>query len=212
MITIKTFVFNAFQENTYLLYDETKECIIIDAGCYIENERNEISSFISDNNLTPKFLLNTHCHIDHILGNNFLAEKYNLKLRAHKDDSVLLANAVSYGSVYGFEIAEPVKIENEVDEQSEIKFGNSSLKPLYVPGHSPGSLAYYSAEDNFVIVGDVLFAGSIGRTDLPGGDYDTLINSINSKLLPLGDNVKVYTGHGPYTTIGAEIHSNPFLK
>ena len=211
MIKIKTFVFNPFQENTFLLYDDTKQCAIIDAGCYSEKERNELISFIEKNDLEPVKLLNTHCHIDHILGNCFVARQYNLKSEAHQKDNIILENVVQHGRVFGVEAEQPPEMQIFLEENDIVKFGSSQLLVLHAPGHSQGSIVFYNKEQKFAIVGDVLFNGSIGRTDLPGGDYDTLIKCIKDKLFVLEDDVVVYTGHGPETTIGYERKTNPFF-
>ncbi len=212
MIEIKTFVFNPFQENTYVLSDETKECVIIDCGCYEDHERKQLQNYIEDNNLKPVALLNTHSHVDHILGNQWVKETYNIPLMASTKDEPLLATAVSHGKMYGMILNEPPVIDNDIDESKTIKFGTSELKILDVPGHSPGCIAFYNDEQRFVFSGDVLFCGSIGRTDLPGGDYDQIMSSIMDKLTTLDDDYKVYAGHGPSTTIGIERKSNPFLS
>ena len=213
MIKIQSFTFNGFQENTYVLFDESKKCIIIDPGCYEQNEKLELERFIVDNELEPVKLINTHCHIDHVLGNRFVAEKWSLDLEMHELDLPTLRSVKDYCQLYGFhnyeESPEPSTFLKEGDK---IHFGNSSLDVLFAPGHAPGHIALYSKEQHFVIGGDVLFQMSIGRTDLPGGDYDTLINSIKDKLLPLDEQKKVYCGHGPSTTIGFEKANNPFLK
>jgi glyoxylase-like metal-dependent hydrolase (beta-lactamase superfamily II) len=213
MIKIQSFTFNGFQENTYVLFDESKKCIIIDPGCYEQNEKLELERFIVDNELEPVKLINTHCHIDHVLGNRFVAEKWSLDLEMHELDLPTLHSVKDYCQLYGFhnyeESPEPSTFLKEGDK---IHFGNSSLDVLFAPGHAPGHIALYSKEQHFVIGGDVLFQMSIGRTDLPGGDYDTLINSIKDKLLPLDEQTKVYSGHGPSTTIGYEKTNNPFLK
>jgi len=203
MIKIQSFTFNGFQENTYVLFDESKKCIIIDPGCYEQNEKLELERFIVDNELEPVKLINTHCHIDHVLGNRFVAEKWSLDLEMHELDLPTLHSVKDYCQLYGFhnyeESPEPSTFLKEGDK---IHFGNSSLDVLFTPGHAPGHIVLYSNEQHFVIGGDVLFQMSIGRTDLPGGDYDTLINSIKDKLLPLDEQTKVYSGHGPSTTIG----------
>ncbi|MDB0006522.1 MBL fold metallo-hydrolase [Flavobacteriales bacterium] len=213
MIKIQSFTFNGFQENTYVLFDESKKCIIIDPGCYEQNEKLELERFIVDNELEPVKLINTHCHIDHVLGNRFVAEKWSLDLEMHELDLPTLHSVKDYCQLYGFhnyeESPEPSTFLKEGDK---IHFGNSSLDVLFTPGHAPGHIVLYSNEQHFVIGGDVLFQMSIGRTDLPGGDYDTLINSIKDKLLPLDEQTKVYSGHGPSTTIGYEKTNNPFLK
>jgi len=179
MITIKIFVFNPFQENTFVLHDETGECVVIDAGCYESHEKTEISNYITNNKLRCIKLIHTHCHVDHVLGNAYIASTYKPEIIAHKSDEFLINNAQKHGIVFGFNVEQPLLPDSYIDENSEIKFGNSTMQVFHVPGHSPGSVALYSLEQNFVIVGDVLFKGSIGRTDLPGGDYDMLINSIS---------------------------------
>ncbi|MBN1250559.1 MAG: MBL fold metallo-hydrolase [Bacteroidales bacterium] len=210
-MTIKTFVFNTFQENTYLLFDETNEAVLIDAGCYSQQERDKLSTFIEEKNLTLKKLLNTHSHIDHILGNQFIIENFNLDLESNKDDEFLIKRAKDQGAAFGISIDSPPLPKKHITEGDKIKFGNSVLEIIHTPGHSPGSIVFYNKNEKFMIVGDVLFNQSIGRTDLPGGDYDTLLNSITNKLFPLGDDMEVYCGHGPNTTIGQERISNPFL-
>jgi glyoxylase-like metal-dependent hydrolase (beta-lactamase superfamily II) len=213
MIKIQSFTFNGFQENTYVLFDESKKCIIIDPGCYEQNEKLELERFIVDNELEPIKLINTHCHIDHVLGNRFVAEKWGLDLEMHELDLPTLRSVKDYCQLYGFhnheESPEPSTFLKEGDK---IHFGNSSLDVLFTPGHAPGHIVLHSKEQHFLIGGDVLFQMSIGRTDLPGGDYDTLISSIKDKLLPLDEQTKVYCGHGPSTTIGFEKANNPFLK
>jgi hydroxyacylglutathione hydrolase len=211
MISIQSFVFGPFQENTYILFDETKNCIIIDPGCYDTRERSILESFIRDNKLQPVKLLNTHCHLDHVFGNGFVAEKYNLQLEINKNDQVVLDAYLLMANMYNLNAEPSPQPAVYLNEGDVITFGNSSLEIVFTPGHSPGSITFYNAEQKFMIAGDVLFSGSIGRTDLPGGDYDTLIASIKNKLLPLGDDYKVYNGHGPFTTIGVERKSNPFL-
>ncbi len=211
MITIKRFVFNPFQENTYLLYDETRDAVLIDAGCYAQAEKDKLSNFLKDNNLTLKRLLNTHSHIDHILGNQFITDNYSLDLESHKEDEFLIERAKDQAAAFGITIDSTPKPKKYLYEGDQIKFGNSVLYIIHAPGHSPGSIVFYNKEEKFMVVGDVLFNQSIGRTDLPGGNYDTLINSIKSKLFPLGDDMEVYCGHGENTTIGQERISNPFL-
>ncbi|MCX6256592.1 MAG: MBL fold metallo-hydrolase [Bacteroidia bacterium] len=212
MITIKRFVFNDFQENTYVLHESTGECIIIDAGNYYPEENSALTGYIENNMSKPVRLLNTHCHIDHITGNLFIREKYGLKPEAHSEESMLISHAVSYAEVFGFTIQEPPVISAFLKDNDQVLFGNSILKVLHVPGHSRGSLAFYCKADGFVITGDVLFKGSIGRTDLPGGDFDTLIASIRNKLLVMPDHVIVYPGHGDKTNIRDERNNNPFLQ
>ena len=185
MITIHSFTFNPLQENTYIIYDQTRECLIIDPGCYTSKEQEEITEFITKESLNPVRLLNTHCHIDHILGNHYLAEKYGLKLEIHKIEHPILSAAKEYSHLYDLAYKESPAPGHYLNEGDTIEFGNSKLNTLFVPGHSPGHLAFENSEQRFVIGGDVLFQGSIGRTDLPGGDYSTLIASIKTKFIPL---------------------------
>ena len=215
---IKTFEFNPLGVNTYVLYVEADkngggDCIVIDAACIFPEENDELISFIESNNLTVKRLINTHLHFDHIFGVNVLAEKYNLKLEAHKDDLFLLDSLEQQMKMFGFNTGREYKPEvgNLLTDQDTIKLGDQEMSILHVPGHSPGSLVFYNEEENFAIVGDVLFNGSIGRTDLVGGDFDLLIGGIQSKLFLLPDDTTVYPGHGPSTTIGREKKSNPFV-
>ncbi len=208
---IHRFTFNEFEENTYILYDETGECAIIDPGCSNEQERNQLDAYISAEGLQPTLLINTHGHIDHIYGLNHVHEKYTLDLHIHQGEKVVIDMAPQIGQMYGIPF-EPVDVPmHHIDENDRAKFGNTELEIFFTPGHSPASICFFHRESAQLIAGDVLFQGSIGRTDLPGGDYDTLIGSIVDNLLQLGDEVIVYPGHGPETTIGAERRSNPFL-
>jgi len=211
MIQIHSFTFNPFQENTYVLYDETKECIIIDPGCYTNAEQIELCNFIQLNNLKPIKIINTHCHLDHIFGNNFLATQYNIGIAIHQKDLPLLKALVESANRYQLTAEVSPLPSSFLEEGDDVRFGNSILKILFTPGHSPGSISLYNTNQEFIISGDVLFYGSIGRTDFPGCDYATLIHSITNKLLPLGDNFKVYSGHGPITSIGFEKMNNPYL-
>jgi hydroxyacylglutathione hydrolase len=212
MITVRKFVFNDFQVNTFLVSDETKECLIIDPGCYSVYEKNELRDYCEKNDLIPVKLINTHGHIDHILGNIFIKESYNIPAAAHKSDQNYIKGFSEQGQMFGYNVDDPGEIDEFLEDGDIVKFGASELKVLNVPGHSMGSIALYSAEQRFLIAGDILFNGSIGRTDLPGGDYDTIINSIKTKILTLPRDVTVYPGHGPSTTIGYEIDTNPFLR
>ena len=209
---INKITFNPFQENTFILWDKTKECIIIDPGCYEKNEKEYLSNFIESNNLKPVKLINTHCHIDHILGNKFVSEKWKIDLYMNKKDLPLLEGAGDIAKMYGFENYKGSPYPKHFLEEGDVlEFGNSKLGILFTPGHAPGHICLLNKEENFVVSGDVLFNGGIGRTDLPGGDYDTLINSIKTKLLFLQDDTEVFCGHGPSTSIGKERLSNPFL-
>ena len=211
-MTIKTFTFNPFQENTYLVYDETNEAVIIDAGCLQNAEKQSIKKFLDDNNLTLKRVINTHLHLDHQFGNKFIYNTYGIKPEASIEDEFLLDNVIAQARSFGFPIEEDAQdLGGYITENQGIKFGNSTLVSIHVPGHSPGSMAFYSEKDGVIFSGDVLFQGSIGRTDLPQGNYATLILSITKKLLPLPDSTIVYCGHGPSTTIGFEKKNNPYL-
>lgn len=211
-MTIKTFVFNPFQLNTYLLYDESLEGIIIDAGNSNQQEDAQLFDFVEKEGIQIKGLYYTHAHVDHIVGNNAILKHFNCKSFAHYDSIVFFEQAPDYGKSLGFNISELILPEVFINEDSLIKFGNSKLKVIHTPGHADGSLCFYSMEDQFVIVGDVLFRGSIGRTDLPTGDFDLLAKSIIEKLYSLPSATKVYSGHGPTTSIGYEKVNNPFVN
>ena len=209
---VKSFTFNAFAENTYVLYDNTKECIIIDPGCNNDQERNQLVQFLSENDLQPVRLINTHCHIDHVLGNKFISEKYELPLESHKGEVPVLDSCTMVSNMYQIPYDTSPKITKFLAEEDLIAFGDSELSILFTPGHSPASISFYHKDSGNLIAGDVLFQQSIGRTDLPGGDYDTLIASIKQKFFVLPNETVVYPGHGPSTTIGYEKEHNPFLK
>ncbi len=212
MINIKTFYFNDLRECTYVLWDDTKECVVIDPGCHSAVEKERLRNFIEENGLKPVKLLNTHGHFDHIMGNSFVADQWNLKTYIHPEDKPHLERAVNYCEMFGYTIEQPPLDTVDLEEDGEIVFGESVLKVIHTPGHTRGGVAFYNEKEQFVITGDSLFAGSIGRTDLPGGDYDMLMKSLLDKLVKLGDDFKVYPGHGPVTTIGEEKASNPFLR
>lgn len=212
-MNIKIFTFNQFFENTFIISDSTNECIIIDPGCYDKNEKQILQNYILSNNLIPTRLINTHCHIDHILGNNFVSKTWDLELEIHQKDIDLLKNSKDIADLYGFVNYEKSPITNKfLVEGDIIEFGKSNLEVLFTPGHAPGHISLYSKNENFIISGDVLFNNSIGRTDLPGGNYNTLIDTIKSKILCLDDSTVVYCGHGPSTTVGKERINNPFLN
>jgi len=212
MITIEKFVFNAFGENTYLLYDETKEAVIIDPGCYEQQEKDELAYFIDTNDLKVVKLIYTHCHVDHILGNNFISETYNIKPEIHEAGLPFLERGQEQAKVYGFNIEKAILPEFYFEDEDLIKFGNSELKVVYTPGHADGSVCFINDSQKFVITGDVLFRDSIGRTDFPTGDFDILMKSIHEKLFTLEDDFTVYCGHGPETSIGYEKVNNPFIR
>ncbi|KAA3635510.1 MAG: MBL fold metallo-hydrolase [Bacteroidetes bacterium] len=213
MADVLSLTFNAFQENTYVVYDETGECVIFDPGNSNAGEDQRLLDTITNKGLKPVKLINTHCHIDHVFGNKFVAEQFDLPLGIHEGELPLLEAVPQISQVYGLPQPEPSPKPGYFIEAGEtITFGNTSLLTLFTPGHSPASLCFYCEKDAFVIAGDVLFYGSIGRTDLPGGDYDTLINSVRTELFTLPDNVKVWPGHGPATTVGFEKQNNPFFQ
>lgn len=212
MLTVKSFEFSPIQENTYLLYNEFNSCIIIDPGCYFDDEKETLANFIDKMKLVPKMLLNTHCHLDHVFGNKYVAEKYGLVLRIHEGEKKVLEFAPASGLMYNMPFDNYSGEFDFIKEGEMITLDNDSLKALLTPGHSPASLSFYNQKDGFVISGDTLFKQSIGRTDLPGGDYETLIESIQTRLLTLPDPTIVYSGHGPVTTIGDEKRNNPFLQ
>jgi glyoxylase-like metal-dependent hydrolase (beta-lactamase superfamily II) len=212
MITVKSFTFNPFLENTYVLADlEGGTCWIVDPGCYSNAERQELDDYLSRESLTPEHLINTHCHIDHIFGNAWVHRRYGLKPMLHREEMPVLEAVESIGAMYGLPV-DPSPLPGEfLKEGQELTLGGEVVQVLFTPGHSPGEICLYCPSQHLLIAGDVLFQGSIGRTDLPGGDYDTLLQSIEEKLLDLPDETKVYSGHGPETTIGAERKHNPFL-
>ncbi len=212
MFQVKTFTFNPFQENSYLIYDETKECAIVDPGMLTEQENNYLVEVIDQLGLKPVLLLQTHLHLDHVFGMGFVAKKYGLQPIAHPDDEFLLAQTVEYSRQFGVELnAQPPSLGGYLNDGDTVSFGNTTLKVIHIPGHSPGGIVFYNEEAKVMIAGDVLFQGSVGRSDLPGGSYEDLIHGIQTRLMILPDEVKVYPGHGPATTIGNERVSNPFL-
>ena len=209
---IKKFTFNPYQENTYVLYDESGACVIIDPGMYTGAEQNELVAFIKANNLKPERLLNTHCHIDHVLGNKFVFDNWGLKPEFNKGELYILQAVAGYAPQMGMQYELSPEPEHFLPETGTIEFGNSSLKLIFAPGHSPAHLCFYAEKENFLIGGDVLFYRSIGRTDLPGGNHQQLIDSIKNSVFLLPDDCEVFPGHGPSTTIGFEKMNNPFLR
>ncbi|MDB5111665.1 MAG: fold hydrolase [Mucilaginibacter sp.] len=211
MANIKSFVNNPYQENAYILYDETGECAIIDPGMYTAAEQNAVVNFIKDNNLKPVLLLNTHCHIDHVLSNKFVFDQYGLKPQFNIGETEILEAVVAYAPAMGFRYEVSPLPEVYLPQTGNISFGNTELSLLFTPGHSPAHLCFYDEKANYIIGGDVLFKGSIGRTDLPGGNFEQLLKNIEEKLFIMPDNCTVYPGHGPETTIGYEKQYNPFF-
>lgn len=211
MITVKSFTNNPYQENTYVLYDDTKNAVIIDPGMYHFTEQDAVVNFIKQEGLKINLLLNTHCHIDHVLGNKFIFDQYGLKPILHINELPLLEAVPSYAPQQGFNYEVSPLPEKYLSEGEQIRFGESVLEVIFAPGHSPGHVCFYSKADAILIGGDVLFYGSIGRTDLPGGNHTQLLQSITNNLFSLPDDTKVYPGHGKPTTIGFEKSHNPFF-
>ena len=211
MLKIKSFVFSPIQENTYVLYNESNQCIIIDPGCYFPEEKDELAAFITQSGLKPVMLLNSHCHLDHVFGNRFVAESYGLTLQLHEKEKAMLDFAPASGLMYDMPFDNYVGEFIYLKEGDTILLGEDELKVIEAPGHSPGHICFYCARQHFIISGDVLFNRSIGRTDLPGGDHQTLIDNIRTKLFILPEETVVHSGHGPLTTIGEEKRENPFL-
>jgi glyoxylase-like metal-dependent hydrolase (beta-lactamase superfamily II) len=212
MLTVTSFTFSPVQENTYVVHNETGECCIIDPGCYFGNERNELKEYIQTSGLTPKYLLNTHCHLDHVFGNKFVHDTWGLTLHLHEKEKPVLDYAPTSGMSWGLPFDNYKGDLIFLREEDTIPLGNDAFQVLFTPGHSPGHIAFYCQAQQFVLGGDVLFLESIGRTDLPGGNFDTLIASIRNQLFVLPDETVVFPGHGPQTTIGHEKKHNPFLN
>jgi hydroxyacylglutathione hydrolase len=209
-IHVKKFTFNDFQENTYVLYVDSGDCLIIDAGCYSRSEQNELLDFLKLRNLRPLALLNTHCHIDHVLGNYFLKNKLQIPLRIPRHDEPTLRAVPLYAPMWGFPDYQAATADSYIEDGEKISLGEEELEVLFTPGHAPGHIVFYHRAGNFCINGDVLFRGSVGRTDLPGGNSQVLLQSIHKKLFTLPDSTVVYCGHGSETTIGFEKLHNPF--
>ncbi|WP_454881916.1 MBL fold metallo-hydrolase [Sphingobacterium detergens] len=212
MLTIRTFTFNPYQENTYLLYNEEGNALIIDPGMYGEKEQVEFLTFVDLHNLTPQLLLNTHCHIDHVLGNYFIHKKFDLLPQFHEGELSTLIAVQNYAPQMGFRYDISPIGEVFLKDGDKIQIDNDELEVILAPGHSPAHICFYSASQKFLIGGDVLFRNSIGRTDLPGGNHQQLLDNIKQRLYTLPDDTVVYPGHGPSTTIGFEKNSNPFIQ
>lgn len=211
---VKTFEFNPLVVNTYLLSDETGECAVIDATCFYPGERELLFSYVVDRDFKVKLLLNTHLHFDHIFGVNFLTSQFGTKLACHQADEFLLENIPAQLQMFGLGRANTdykPQIGTYLKDNDVVAFGNQQLRVIHVPGHSPGSIVFYNPAAGCLFSGDVLFRGSIGRTDLAGGNYEQLIDGIKTKLFTLPDDTVVYPGHGPATTIGFEKKNNPFF-
>ncbi len=212
MLTVKSFVFNPIQENTYVLYNEKDACCIIDPGCYFGQERKQLEDFFDTAGLYPKILLNTHCHLDHVFGNKFIHERYGLDLHIHEREKIVLDFAAEAGLRWNMPFENYRGPLHYLKAGDLVQLGDDTLEVRFTPGHSPGHICFYCREQQFIISGDVLFRLGIGRTDLPGGDHQTLLSSIREQLFSLPDEVVVYPGHGEPTTIGFEKSNNPFLR
>jgi glyoxylase-like metal-dependent hydrolase (beta-lactamase superfamily II) len=212
MITIQDFCFSAFQENTYVLYNDLKEAIIIDPGCYTRIEEKVLTDFIRKENLKPILLLNTHCHLDHVFGNNYISETYGLTASIHPNEQIVLDRLPEAAAKWGVPTDAYKGPIQYIQEGEMIQFRNDQFKVLLTPGHSPGSVCFYHAEQDFMIGGDLIFKDGVGRTDLPGANPSDLIKSIREQIFPLPDSLTIYSGHGPATTWGREKEYNPYIK
>jgi hydroxyacylglutathione hydrolase len=212
MLTVQPFTFNPVQENTYVVYNEKGQCCIIDPGCYFAKEEQELKDFVAQNELKPVYLLNTHCHLDHIFGNRFIHKTFGLVLHINKLEKPVLEYGPASGQLWQMPFDNYDAELRFIEEGDDIRLGDDVLHVLFTPGHSPGHISFYSKENKFVISGDVLFEGSVGRTDLPGASFEILEESIRSKLYTLPEDTIVHPGHGGSTTIGDEMKSNPFVK
>lgn len=213
MLHIEQMVFNPFQENTYIVYADNGDCAIIDPGMLFEQEQEQLVEKISSLKVVPRLLLQTHLHVDHVLGSRFVSEKYGLELMAHEADEFLIGQFRNMAAAFGMDIDEdPPAPVHKLKDGDPVKLGDVSFEVIHIPGHSPGGIVFYSSEEKVLFAGDVLFKGSVGRSDLPRGNQHELIDRIKKRLLVLPDNVTVYPGHGPFTTIGEERSTNPFLQ
>ncbi len=212
MLSVQIFSFNPFQQNTYVIYNEDNQAIIIDPGCYSVAEETALLNFVQVNKLDVVQLINTHCHIDHVLGNRLIAATFSLELFIHPNEEQVLQFAPQAAKMYGIHLEHYSGPLHYLNEGDRVKLGDDELEIILTPGHSPGSICLYSKKDALIIAGDVIFRDSIGRTDLPGGNHAALLESVREKLFTLPDNVTVYPGHGPKTTIGYEKLHNPFFN
>lgn len=209
---VKRFYVNDLRECCYVAYDSTGECVIIDPGLQTEAEKRRLEAFIEENGLKPVKLLSTHGHFDHIMGNAFVVRRWNIKCHIHRLDMGQLERAGQYCGMFGYTIEEPPRECVEIEDGETITFGNTGLEVIYTPGHTRGGVCYYCREEGILFSGDTLFAGSIGRTDLPGGDYDMIMDSLRHRIMTLPPDTTVLPGHGPESTIATEATTNPFLR
>jgi hydroxyacylglutathione hydrolase len=205
-------VFSPIGVNTYILADPSGKCAVIDCGCIDNNEFNTLTGLIQSKRLEPVLLLNTHCHFDHIFGNGMFLREYGIGPCCHADEVMNRRNALQYARFFGLEMDEPPAPAGLLTDGQQVSFGSETMVAIHVPGHAPESLAFYSAKEKSVFTGDALFSGSVGRSDIPGGDHRTLIKSIKDKLFVLPEETTVYPGHGESTTIGTEIKTNPYFR
>lgn len=211
MLYLKSFTFNPFQENTYIAYDDSKKAVVFDPGCYEKREKDELAFFIQEEQLELIALINTHCHVDHVLGNAFIKQSYQVPLWIHSKEIPVLKSVSVYAPSYGFHAYEETEADQLLDTHPSFQIGNEVLEIRHVPGHAPGHIVFYHAASGICIAGDTLFQGSIGRTDLPGGDHQTLLDAIRREMFTLPEATIVYPGHGPSTSIGFERAHNPFV-
>lgn len=213
MTQIHTFVFNHFHQNTYLLSDDTKECVIIDPGCFFDEEKQALKDFIEKQGLKPVKILFTHCHLDHAFGARYVFTTWpGISIVANRGEEIFITEAQKHASRFGVQMEQPPLIGNFINDGDTLTFGNTTLTAIHVPGHSPGSICYYNADQAFMITGDVIFEQSVGRTDLPGGSTEQLITGIKTKIMTLPDNTVLYPGHGNSTTVGNEKRNNPYIR
>lgn len=212
MLKIHKLTFNPYQENTYIVADETGECAIIDPGCANDKERTKLQQTIEANGLQVVKLLNTHCHIDHFPGNKFVCDTYGVLPEFHETELAVMYEALKYQTFFGFRLDPSPEPQHFLSDGDVVQIGNTRFNVIFTPGHSPGSISFYNEAARTIISGDVLFQGSVGRYDIPGADGEVLFETLKNKMMVLPDDVKVYSGHGPETSVGAERRSNPFLQ
>ncbi len=211
MIKIAVLVFNPFQENTYIISDSTGECAIIDAGNYGDSEDEKLKKYIEEKGLKPTLIINTHGHVDHMLGVDYAKSQFNAPFALHGDDNFLIESAQTHGTLYGFNVKSIPSVDIDMSKMSEISFGETTLQIIHTPGHTPGHVSLFEPKSKSLFCGDTLFKESIGRTDLPGGDYTWIMKSILESIVPLGEDVNIFPGHGPKSDIGHETRNNPFI-